>query len=76
MLVLMFLSGKQTVSNYKIILIKWKRAFHQVKKSKTMEKLKYEGECGTLLTNIWFIPLKIFLKVSKVLFRQNAILLL
>ena len=43
MLVLMFLIGKQTVSNYKIILIKWKRAFHQVKKSKTMEKLKYEG---------------------------------
>ena len=31
---LMFVSGKQTVLNYKITLIKWKRAFHQVQKFK------------------------------------------
>ena len=36
----MFVSGKQTVWNYKIILIKWKGAFHQVQISKTMIKLK------------------------------------
>ena len=43
MLVLMFVTGEQTVWNYKIILIKWKTAFHQVQKSKNNDKIKVLG---------------------------------